>query len=247
MAFCAAATADWLSMKASLDKLRVAAEDNGIPLAGPLELLTLYLAGVHHQGVGALDNALDIFQDPRFDLWQFKGSHLKSVDQFMADIALLAALNTLWVLQHAERQDSNVNTELLAKLESRCEHHPNKDIQTAFKLILATVNVNPPAPLWKIKRDLGAALSGAQVTANTQFLCITLNVMCSKFFANVVGDQAEKSAMAAAVQAKKSGNMLWRSVAEGMVAQCFDINGKKGEALKKFEEAQKMAQIAMPE
>ena len=247
MAFCAAAVANWSDMGTSLENLRAAAKDNGIPWRGPLDSLAFYLSGVYHQGVGDLDDALEIFQDSKLDLSHFKKSDLSSVDQFMRDISLLAALNTLWILQHEERQDSKVTTELVAKLEGICEGHPNRDIQTAFKLVLATVNLNPPAPLWKIKKDLGTALSGAQATANTQFLCITLNVMCNKFFANVVGDQAEKSAKAAAVQAKKSGNTLWRSVAEGTLAHYFDVSGKKEEAAKTFEQAQKMAQMAMPE
>jgi hypothetical protein len=247
MAFCAAALADWASMKTSLGKLRAAAKDHDVALVGPLEFLSFYLGGMYHQGAGDLDTALHIFRDPKFNLSLFKHSTLSSAGQFMRDISLLAALNTLWILQHAGRRDHNVNTELVAKLESVCEHHPSKDIQTAFNLVLATVNVNPPAPLYKIKSYLGAALSGAQATANTQFLCITLNVMCSKFFANVVGDQAEKSAKAASFQANKSGNTLWRSVAEGMLAQYYDVNGKKEEAARTYEQAQRMAQIALPE
>ncbi|KAG0648326.1 hypothetical protein D0Z07_5190 [Hyphodiscus hymeniophilus] len=247
MAFCAAAVADWLGMKTNLDNLRAAANENGIKLAGPLEILALYLGGVYHQGVGDLDVALEIFQDPKLDVSYFESSDLSSAGQFMRDLSLLAGLNALWILQHVDRQDPDVNTKLVTKIEANCTRHSNRDIRTAFYLVLATVKVNPPAPLWKIKKDLGNALSGAQATANTQFLCITLNVMCSKFFANVVGDQAEKSAMAAAVQAKKSGNTLWRSVAEGMLAQYFDVNGKKEEAARAFEQAKEMAQIAMPD
>ena len=247
MAFCAAALADWAGMKTSLGKLRAAARDHNVALIGALDFLSFYLGGVYHQGAGDLDAALHIFRDPKFDLAHFQDSKPSSAGQFMRDISLLAALNTLWILQHAGRRDHDINTELVAKLESVCEHHPNKDIQTAFNLVLATVNVNPPAPLYKIKSYLGAALSGAQATANTQFLCITLNVMCSKFFANVVGDQAEKSALAASFQAKKSGNTLWRSVAEGMLAHCYDVNGKKEEAARIFEQALRMAQAALPE
>jgi hypothetical protein len=247
MAFCAAAVADWAGMETYLAKLHATAKTHDVPLAGTLEFLALYLEGVYRQGIGDLDAALNIFQDTKFDLSHFKTPNLSLVSQVMRDISLLAALNTLWILQHADRQDPNVNTALIAKIEEVCGHHPSKDIQTAFNLVVATVNVNPPAPLFKIKNYLRAALSGAQTTANTQFLCITLNVMCSKFFANVVGDQAEKSAMAASVQAKKSGNTLWRSVADGMLAQCYEVNGKKEEASKTFEQARRLAQIALPE
>jgi len=90
-------------------------------------------------------------------------------------------------------------------------------------------------------------LSGARTTANTQFLCITLNVMCNRFFSNVVGAQAEKSAMAASVQAMRSGNILWRSVAEGMLAQCYEVQGKHTEAQATLEQAQSFARLALPD
>lgn len=247
MAFCAAVIADWAGVETYLDKLRTTAKNYDVPLGGPLEFLALYLRGVYHQGTGDLDACLHIFQDAKFDLSHFQSSNMSSATQMMRDISLLAALNTLWILQRADRQDPNINTALITKIEGVCENHPNKDIQTAFNLVVATVNVNPPAPLFKIKNYLRAALSGAQATANTQFLCITLNVMCNKFFANVVGDQAEKSAMAASVQAKKSGNTLWMSVADGMLAQCYDVNGKKEEASKTFEQARRLAQKALPQ
>jgi hypothetical protein len=90
---------------------------------------------------------------------------------------------------------------------------------------MATVRTNPPAPVFKVKKYLGAALNGSQITGNTQFLCITLNVMCDRFFHGVVGDQAKKSAEAAVAQAKRSGNSLWKSVANGMLSQCYDVQG----------------------
>jgi hypothetical protein len=71
--------------------------------------------------------------------------------------------------------------------------------------------------------------------------------MCSRFFANVVGNQAEKSAKAASFQAKNSGNVLWMSVADGMLAQNYEVQGKKFEAQVKLEEANMLAQQAMPE
>ena len=234
-------------MKAHVDKLRATAKILDVPLAGPLGNFALYLAGVYHQGVGDLDTALHIFQDAKFDLPDLQSSNLSAANQFIRDVSLLAALNTIWILQHADRQDHYVNTTLITKLAEICESHPNKDIQTAYNLVVATVNVNPHAPLIKIKKYLGNALAGAKATGNTQFICFTLNIMCGKFFANVVGEQAEKSAMAASMQAKKSGNVLWMSVAEGMLAQCYDVNGKKEKASNTFEQAQMLAQKALPE
>ena len=247
MAFLAASVADWAGMKAHLDKLQAASKDHGVSLTDPLKLIAFYVGGVYRQGVGDLDGALEIFKDSKFDLAHFQSSNLSSTSQILRDLSIMAALNTLLILQQPARRDHDVNAELVAKIEGICEHHPNKDVQTAFNLVLATINVNQPLSMIKIKQHLGNALSGAQATMNIQLLCITLNVMCNKFFANVAGEQAEKSAMAASYQAKKSGNTLWKSVAEGMLAKAYDMNGKKEEAAKTFEQARRMAQLAMPE
>jgi hypothetical protein len=248
MAFCAAAITDWPAVKSYIDKARATAKNLEVSLAGPLGFLLMYLTGVYHQGIGNLDVALQIFQDKRFELLlEANRAHTtSSAEQVERDIALLAALNTLWILQDSRRKDLTSNTNLIARLEPLCKNHPNQDIETAFNLVVATVETYPTAPLFKVKNCLRAALNGAQATANTQFLSITLNVMCSRFFSNVVGAQAEKSAQAASVQAQKSGNVLWRSVADGMLAQCYEVNGKTSDAKSTMDQAMRLAQIALP-
>ncbi|KAL5319804.1 hypothetical protein ACEPPN_012862 [Leptodophora sp. 'Broadleaf-Isolate-01'] len=246
MAFCSAGLGDWPETKRYIDDLRATARSFNILPTGALEFLAMYLTGVYHQGMGDLDLALNIFQEAKFALPAAKSSITTSADQLHRDISLLAALNTLWILQDSARQDSSMNTTLIEKLRPFCETHPSRDIQTAFNLVVATVPTNPPAQMYVIKNYLRAALGGASATANTQFLCITLNVMCSRFFSNVVGDQAEKSAMAASTQATNSGNILWRSVADGMLAQCYEVQGKKELAQETLQQAQYFAQKAAP-
>jgi hypothetical protein len=246
MAFCAAGTNDWAKVKHCIDKIHSTARDFEIDLEGTLECLTLYLTGAYHQGRGEFDAALNIFENERFRLPSAKNTTVSYAEQVERDIAILAALNTLWILQEKPRQNPTHNLALVESLEQICVHHPNKDIETAFNLIAATVHTNPPTELFKIKAYLRSALVGAQATGNTQFLCITLNVMCSRFFSNVVGDQAEKSAKAASVQASKSGNVLWMSVADGMLAQCYEVQGKKIEAQITREQAYSSAAKAFP-
>jgi hypothetical protein len=249
MAFCAAAITDWATTKSHIDKVKTTAKDLDVPLDGPLGSVLVYLTGVYHQGIGDLDAALEIFQDKKFVLpaETAKVNTMNSADQVQQDIALLAALNSLWILQDDRRKHPSINTSLLSRLQPLCKNHENKDIETAFNLVMATVETYPPAPLFQVKNCLRVALKGAQTTANIQFLCITLNVMCNKFFSNVVGPQAEKSAQAASVQAQKSGNILWRSVADGMLAQCYEVNGKAADAKFTMDQASKLAQRALPD
>lgn len=232
MAFYAAAAGSWADVKTNIDNFNATAKDLDLTLTKPLTLLSLYLAGVFYQGIGKLDVALEIFQDEVFDLPPHSDPAIcaRSVDQVERDLSILAALNSLWILQEGERKDLTANTSLIARLEPFCANHLNNEVQTAYNLILATVETNPPTPIYKVKSCLKMALEGAQAAVNTQFLCITLNVMCSKFFSNVVGTQAEKSANAADHHAKRSGNVLWKSVAAQMLARAFEVNGRKSDA-----------------
>lgn len=245
LAFCSANIGDWAASKQHIDDLMANVRSFGIPLTGPLEDFSLYLTGVYHQGMGQLDHALHIFGDDKFSLLASKSLNTTSADQLHMDISLLAALNKLWILQDSARQDTYANNSLIDELRPFCENHASKDIQTAFNLVLATVATNPPAQLFQVKNYLRSALQGATVTANTQFLCITLNVMCSRFFSNVIGDQAEKSAMAASTQASNSGNVLWKSVADGMLANCYEVQGKSEKAQATLAQAQHYAERAV--
>ncbi|CAG8962054.1 hypothetical protein HYFRA_00005096 [Hymenoscyphus fraxineus] len=240
MAFYAAGISDWHQVKLNIDQLRSTARNFDFALPGPLECLALFLTGVYYQGSGDLSTALRIFQDPMFSLNHNHGK-TTSTSKIEREFSIIAALSALWILQTPSLQNTANNTATLAMLEPICDKHPNLDIQTAFRLVKATILTNPPVPLYSIKTLLGAALSGAKKTQNNQFICIILNVMCSKFFSNVVGEQAEKSAMAGCVQAQKSGSLLWRSVADGMLAKCYDVQGKKGQAAQRMAMAEKFA------
>jgi hypothetical protein len=244
IAFCAAASGSWAEVRSCIDKLRSMAEELELPLSEPLDHLVLYISGIYYQGVGDLDAALQIFQNGKFYLPPDPQTNHppRSVDQVNQDFSLLAGLNSIWILQESRRKDLLANTAMIAKLAPYCEHHVNRDIRTAFNLIVATVETDPATPGYKVKSDLRLALEGAQATANTQFLCITLNIMCGKFFFNVVGSQAEKSAQAASVQARRSGNPLWKSVADRMLAECYEVNGKRSEAQAAMSQAQRHTQ-----
>ncbi|KAH8600934.1 cohesin loading factor [Bisporella sp. PMI_857] len=246
MAFCTAAVSDWAKVRKFMEKLNTAINGLHKSLVGPLGTISMYISGIYHQGTGDLDSALQIFGDDRFDLAADKSTS-SNVTQVEKDFALLAALNNIWILQESNRVDTSRNTALIEKVATLCQNHPNKDIQTAYNLMAATVKTSPPTASIQIKSHLNSALKGAQTTANMQFTAITLSVMCSRFFVSVVGEQAEKSAMAAWVQTKKAGNPLWTSVAGGLLARCLELNGKPAEASETLRAAQYFAQKSLPQ
>jgi hypothetical protein len=175
-----AGLANWTETKRYIDELRTAVRKFEVPMIGALGQLALYLDGIYHQGIGDFNTALQIFGDPKLNLNTAKGSVSTTEDQVQRDTALLAALNSLWILQDEERRNYDTNVAMMEKLEPLCVNHPNLDIRTAFHLSGATIEKNPPLQLIDIKSSLRSALDCAQSTANTQFLAMTLGVMfCS--------------------------------------------------------------------
>jgi Cohesin loading factor len=244
--FCFASSCDWTSARDCLGQL----EDTLKELDdGPTSLLAhfhVYLSGICFQATGDLRNALRMYRDPKLRLPDRSGPNGGPEEQVQHELSLLAVLNALWI-QQADPENSAVqNTAIIARLEPLCANHPNKDLDTAFKLVKATVPTDPPTSGVKIKTYLGATLDATKQTCNKQFLCITLSVMCSRFFVGVVGLQADKAAKAAVFQAKRARNSLWMSVTNSMLAQNLELQGKHEEAKEAKEEARRLAELAFP-
>ncbi|KAJ5009734.1 MAU2 chromatid cohesion factor-like protein [Colletotrichum sp. SAR 10_99] len=192
-------------------------------------IFSLYLSGVYHQGTGDLETALILFEDERLDLLAGFGNSSGKKPAYM-ELCILAGLNRLWILQDPAYRDSMTSTELLDKLRGHCIEHQDPDIRTAFNLVQATAQTNPPPSMHQIKTSITNSLNGSKVTGNTHCLAIALSIMRYRLFDNVVGEQALKSAKAASTQAKRSGNLLWMSVADGMLADSFEVQAMFADA-----------------
>ncbi|KAI0379903.1 cohesin loading factor-domain-containing protein [Hypomontagnella monticulosa] len=213
------------------------------PLEGIVVLYSKYLAGVYHQGTGDLRTANSVFGNRIFNLGDENGgnSNRKTTEH---DVAILATFNRIWIMQHPDYKDDQLTQELLGQLHPLCNDHPNLEIRTAYNLVLAAVQTNPPTPMTAVKAYISTVLNNAQHLGNVQLLSIALNVMRAKLFQSIVGDQALKSAKAASNQAKRSGNTLWMSVADGMLAQSYDVQGQSLDARKAWEDATQYARQA---
>ncbi len=153
---------------------------------------------------------------------------LPNQNQTRRDLSILAALNRILILRDPSHPRHSDLDPLLASLEPLCTTHINKNIVSAYYLVRATAHLTDP--IIKTKQYLQHALQAAKVVANTQLTGITLNFMSWKFFRGVVGDQAENSARASQKLAKKSGDNLWISVADGLLAESLEVQGKTAEA-----------------
>ena len=246
LAFLSAVAGEWSTTKRNISKVEGMANAFGVALTGVLGSTTQYLKGVHSQGTGDLNTAIQSFEDGMFDLSGKRSAHPTFSENLQRDIALLAVLNKLSILQVATKRDAELNSSILKTLKPLCENHPNQEITIAYYLLLAMIKQSPDATMFEIKRNLKSALNGAQAKANFQFTCITLNVMGSRFFTDNVGPQAEKSAQAALATANKTGNPLWKSVAEGMLGDCLLRQGRVAEGQERLQAARSLSSMAFP-
>ncbi|KAK4228253.1 MAU2 chromatid cohesion factor [Podospora fimiseda] len=219
----AASLSDWAKVRQCLDSINAAQ-----PPTTSLETLTLYLEGVFLQGSAKLEKALGIWKDEKFAV--DPSGALKNGNQLETELSILAALNRVWIFQDTSCRDDAETAELIDLLRPICEDNPDVEIRTAYNLVMAASTFHPPLSLPQLKRAIQGSMHGAQAMNNTQYLSMSLNIMRNKLFENVVGEQALKSAKAGAMQARKSGNLLWMSVADGMLAQSHEMQGQINEA-----------------
>ncbi|KPM41292.1 hypothetical protein AK830_g5221 [Neonectria ditissima] len=233
----AASHCQWDTVKQFMVKLEVLITPSTQSI---LRLLSVYLSGVYHQGTGDLQAAVSVFRDPCFSLSQ-RGTGIKAAHR---EMALLAGLNRLWIMQHPSQRDDLETLDLIEELQPLCSMHPNIDLRTAWHNVMAALVTDPPQQLNQRKQHIQAAMGGSRATNNVLGAAVTLAIMRSRLFENVIGEQALKSAMAAAKQAQRSGNTLWQSVADGMLAHSYEVQGQQEEAAREWDKATREAKEA---
>ena len=216
----------WSEVKSCIEQLETLVKP---PLKGIIGMYSLYLSGVYHQGTQDFDTAEQIYSDPSLSLEEYdRGQgHRKQAE---LEVPLLAAFNRIWIMQHPEYQNNTVTLELLDQLRLLCPDHPNMEIRTIYNLVLAATNTVPPVPMTAVKTHISTALNGAKAVGDIQTSSMALSLMRAKLFQNIVGEQALQCARAAAQQAKRSGNLVWQSVADNMLAQSLEVQGQAAEA-----------------
>lgn len=224
LAFIACSRADWSSAEATLVALRETAKNSFIDSTDTLPRLATYLSGVVNQGKGLTDLALSTYQLPILAL---PASNARPNDAH-TDIAILAAMNSLLLIRDPSHPQHYVSDTLLAQLDPICLAHPNKAIVSAYFIIQA--NTKGKDSIVKTKHCIQSALQAAKSIANQQLLCISMNLMTATFFTDIVGEQAEKSAKAGRLLAKRCKDDLWVCVADGMLVDTLEKHGKMQEA-----------------
>ncbi|KAF5023227.1 hypothetical protein F66182_4702, partial [Fusarium sp. NRRL 66182] len=233
----AASHCQWDSVKQFMMKLETLVTPS---TQGILRLLAIYLSGVFYQGTGDLQAAMDIFRSPAFDLAQ-RGTGVKTAHR---ELAMLAGLNRLWIMQHPSQRDDQETFDLMEQLEPLCSSHYNLALRTAWHNAMAPLVTDPPQQLNSAKQHIQIAVGATKSTNNVMGAAITLAIMRNRLFENIIGDQALKSAMAASKQAHRSGNILLQSVTDGMLAQSHETQGQWDDAAQVLHKATREAQEA---
>ncbi|MCJ1400658.1 hypothetical protein MMC11_003866 [Xylographa trunciseda] len=235
LVFALCARTSWSTAKEELSLLKNNATDLPEPQLGQVSMFIHYLDALIQQATGDLASALATFQSSIFALpTSSPTAHASLPLQPQYDLALVAALNTLLIIRSPTHPKHSLFPTLLSQLEPLALANPSKNIHAAYWLLRATspisTNSDPAPGVVKTKQYLQSVLQAAKHTANNQLMCITLNFMSWKFFKGVVGEQAEKSALASLQLAKKGRDSLWIGVANGMLAETLEKQGKREEA-----------------
>lgn len=249
---------DWISAMSTVEEIFALAKSMALVLPAEISCAAKYLEGAIHQAIGELNTALRIFQSATFalslpitDASSMRKPGRPSTNQkhqqdcTVRRLCLLAAMNSILIVRSPSHPQHHLLQSLLASIEPLMASTSNKAIHASYSLVLSTVS-DSSTTILKTKQYLGSALSVAQLSGNAQVTALTLILMSDKFFKGVVGDQAMKCAKAASHQARRSGDPLWLSVAQGMEAECLEIMGRTDDA-KKIRDAAKKITTGLPD
>ena len=201
-------------------------------------LIDLLLA-TYHQGAGCLDIALTYYEP----MLLTNLDHKSCPHQVATDVALVATLNYLLIIRNPNHGNHCQIDTLSRQLSQHCAHHSNRQIQSAYNLVNATLPNT--TTIIGTKQSLHLALEAAKATHNNQLVCMILNIMSWKFFRGVVGEQAEKSARASQAMAKRVGDKLWVCLSAGVVWEHLEAAGRTEEAEACWQEGCQMA-LSLP-
>ncbi|KAF2221301.1 cohesin loading factor-domain-containing protein [Elsinoe ampelina] len=183
-----------------------------------------YLDGVIKQGSGDLRGALASYGSadlsvPAQPTIKISGSDLET--------RLVATMNRIMILKSSAGTNAEGQA-LLQEISPLCSKHHNEAIQAAAKMLQATPN--PTMPVIQLKEFLHHSLQIAQKLKNQQLKTLLLNVMNVRFFAGIVGEQANKSATTSWQLARQMRSPLWMGVSGQNLAQMHRLHGCHEEA-----------------
>ena len=238
LAFAYCGRYDWDTAATHLKELRKEFAKDGSEMDEQTQRLILYLEAVCIHGRGELRRALEVYNSPILRFQQdSKASNMEK------DLRALAALNSIFILRTLGVEEYIKADNLLTMVEFYCLNHTSKAFLAVYHIAKAT-SQGSNNTIIKTKQYIQSAVQASRAASNNQLLCVVMNLMTENFFHHtIVGDQAEKAALAGRQLATKSRNKLWTIVADDMYGDIMERCGKTAEA----ETARKEAQRLLPD
>ena len=224
LAFMLCARTSWSAAKEQQAKIEASVRSM-IRTPEPLLLLTIYLEAVICQGIGNLTEALALYQSSVLSLPVTPEQRSRS--QLSLDISILSTLNTILIIRSPSHPQNHLVPSLVSALEPLCLQNQNHQICSAYHLVAATTSSDT---ILLTKQSLQSALQASKQTENKHLMCVVLNLMSWIFFRGVVGEQAERSALASQNLAQQCLNGLWMSVSAGLLGDTLEVAGRTDEA-----------------
>lgn len=185
-----------------------------------------YLRATILQGTGECEQALSMFQSESLRL---SASPSHKIQALELDLSILATLNSILITINPMHPQHGLASELHQVVLPFIMNHPNKSFRAAHDLLRSVLY--PQDKLIDKKKHFHNCLAAARTVNNTQLVSIALTLMCTMFFNNVVGEQAQKSVSSARALADRSKSNLWRGVAAGLQEQTALRHGNEKDAL----------------
>ena len=234
-AFCGRSS--WGDASKELTTLKELSKASTNTQSSPIPEFIIYLEGLIAQGTGDTAAALSKYGNALLSL---DSTHNSKKTTICCELSMLAALNTILII-HSPAHPQHVRiTELLSALQGLDGRTESRNLKGAYYLVRAIAS-NTHSEVLKTKEYLTKVLKEAKATFNNQLQCVALNFMTEKFFKGLIGEQPLKSARAAVSMARKGRSDLWTSVAEDLLADCFEVQSKSDEAEQRRKEAKRIA------
>ena len=229
-------TGRWDSAKAISEEAAGIADrpTGGAPLS--VGCMLGYLKGVILQGTGHLDEALETYRLPLFDLSRFQKAsssqqstppHQPRIQELESsttrDIALLANMNALLIINDPSHPQHTLLGPIIEQLKPLITTSNNRNITASYTLIHSLVT---NSGILKNKNQLISALNAAKAVSNTQISALVLMTMQQQFFRGLTDVHANKCVNAVRQQMRNWGNPMWMAVTSGMEAEALEFQAR---------------------
>lgn len=225
MTMNACSRAQWSTASDSLDEAQACPSMTSYGGSALRKRWETFLRATMLQGTGKTEEALSLYNS---DVLQLPPTASPRVQDPEVDLCVLAALNTVLITIDPNHLEHGVATTLHEAVLPHVANHPNKSLRAAHDLLRSVLN--PQDKLIDKKKHFQNCLSAARTVNNTQLVSIALSLMCTMFFKNVVGEQAQKSVSSARALADRSRSALWKSVSTGLQEEIALRHGNEAEA-----------------